>query len=81
MSLILDRSGGIAVKTFPSVINPKVYFGDHVVDLEDFVEAMKYVLTNSDLLDGDPRIQFMTWCAKLAVVDGFNPNALRLKAE
>lgn len=62
MSLIL--TGDIYVKTYPAVggMGDRVSFGKHTVSMEDFVEAMKYVLTNSDLMAGDPRTEFMTWC-------------------
>ena len=70
MSLILNRGKHeVPVKTWNS---GTVFFGDHELELPDFLDAVMYVLTNSDLSGPhDPRLAFIDQVKKLEQVDGF----------
>ncbi len=59
-----------------------VFFGDYEVDLNDFLLAAHYVLTNKDLdLRGDdPRTKFVRCVAAMQEVPGFNTGRTRLES-
>lgn len=78
MSLRLDLGtipAGLEIKTWgihevPSLVN-WVKLGEYVISLPDFLVAAHYVLTNTDLQQDDPRLQFMKCMEAMKVVDGF----------
>jgi hypothetical protein len=81
MSLQLAKSPGIEAKTntFDDKVHlhhPKSAWSD--IDMEDFCELVKYVLTNTDLMPMDPRLGLCEFVSKLHIMDGHNPNQQRL---
>lgn len=42
------------------------------MSLIDFCELAKYVLTNTDLVDDDPRLALVEYCQSLEQVPGWN---------
>jgi len=78
MSLILDRGtapGGLRA------IAPHagcVFVGEYMLSLEDFLQLAEYVLTNTDLKEGDPRLAFVARAELAQVVEGYNPGGKRI---
>ncbi|MFH1170672.1 MAG: hypothetical protein V1704_03900 [Candidatus Vogelbacteria bacterium] len=84
MSLCLNmgtRPAGLEVKTygFGSMGNT-VHLGDYEISLEDFLIATQYVLTNTDLVPNDPRLQFVKCVQSMEEVRGHNPNGKHLES-
>jgi hypothetical protein len=83
MSLRLDRSlpHGLKIKTsgFDGPIDDTVYLGRYQIPMSDFLVAVAYVLTNTDLQANDPRIRFVESLKALQEVDGYNPGQKRLE--
>lgn len=48
-----------------------VHFGDYEVSIEDFLIAAHYVLTNTNLTENDPRLQFIECVRSMQVVEGW----------
>ena len=48
------------------------------IGIEDFLCAAAYVLTNTDLVENDARIEFQKWVSRLQSVDGYNKGNQRL---
>lgn len=74
MSLRLDDPNTrdhVEVKTWGIGPTETVFFGDHEVSMSDFLEAAYYVLTNTNLRDGDPRPDFLEQVARLQPVPGW----------
>lgn len=73
MSLELSYTHGKpTVKTWGFMNNKDiVIFGDYNVDINDFFAMVYYVLTNTDLYKGDPRIKFVKKIKKLRKVKGY----------
>lgn len=74
MSLILNDPKSrdhVDVKTFPECMFPGVRFGEYRVSLSDFLEAAMYVLTNTDLVKDDPRLEFVENVRRLEQVLGW----------
>ncbi|MDD5341166.1 MAG: hypothetical protein PHC97_01880 [Patescibacteria group bacterium] len=46
--------------------------------MNDFVAAAMYVLTNTDLEENDPRLEFVKAVQRLKPVKGFNRGSKRL---
>lgn len=65
---------GLMVKTSTPVDDQPqmVSLGDYKIHMDDFLLAVDYVLTNTDLLEGDPRLQFVEDVRKLKIVPGRN---------
>ena len=80
MSLLLNQGthpDGLQVKTYG--IKPEVVFlGDYRISMPDFLAAVRYVLTNTDLDPHDHRLAFVRWVAKLGTKDGWNEGDIRL---
>jgi hypothetical protein len=59
-----------------------IYFGEYTIPMKDFVLAVEYVLTNSDLYENDPRLELIETIKKSSIVDGWNktrePNCKRI---
>lgn len=77
MSLSLEGEGtcpkGIYLKTHGAILGEDlVFLGEYEIGIEDFLEAARYVLTNTDLYIGDPRIKFVNSVKSLERVEGFN---------
>lgn len=53
-------------------------FGDYEIPLEEFLYAAEYVLTNTDLKRGDPRLKFRRCVRSMVKTDGFNKGGKRL---
>lgn len=51
------------------------------IPMDDFVEAVKYVLTNSDLLENDPRPGLIEFIKRLDITDGYNKGGKRLSPQ
>ena len=78
MSLSLDL-GTKPSGTIASMMNAdKVNIGPLEVSTEDFCQLAMYVLTNTDLVAGDPRLHFMNQLEKLNQVPGHNDGGVRL---
>lgn len=74
MSLRLDREGTfplIEMKTYDVNGTTQIYFGDYEIDMEDFLAAAIYVLTNTNLGPDDPRRKFLELAVKLEEKPGF----------
>lgn len=50
------------------------------LELSDFCELVYYGMTNTDLKEGDPRLELLERLKKLSVVEGFNDGGKRLGA-
>lgn len=73
MSLVLDRGtkpDGLQAKTF-GVDDEVVFLGDYKITMEDFLVLAHYVLTNSNLTEDDPRLQFVESVRGMAVVKDY----------
>ncbi len=73
MSLILDRGtkpNGLCAKTI-GVGDEVVFLGDYEITMEDFLVLAHYVLTNSNLKEDDPRLQFVESVRGMKVVKGY----------
>ena len=84
MSLSLDQGtkpAGLEIRTcdFGSLRNT-VYLGNYEISLRDFLVAVAYVLTNTDLEPNDPRLQFVRYVQSMGEVDGYNHGQKRLEA-
>ncbi len=83
MSLVLveTKPTGLEVKTFGhGPMGNTVYLGGYEISLKDFLAAVEYVLTNTDLKPNDPRLQFIKCVQSMKEVDGYNANGKRLKS-
>ena len=84
MSLILKmgtQPAVLEVKTFGfGSMGNTVHLGDYEITIEDFLVATEYVLTNTDLVSNDPRLQFVKCVQSMKGVAGWNPGRKRLKA-
>ncbi len=49
-----------------------VFLGDYQIHIDDFLQGALYVLTNTDLLEGDARLRFVEVVKKLQIVPGYN---------
>lgn len=49
------------------------------VPLEDFLEGVKYLLTNTDIMDGDGKLNFVDWIKSLKEVKGYDKKLKRLE--
>ena len=87
MSLVLNISpktdANVEIKTygFGSMVDEvsiRTPHGETIIGIEDFLVAVEYVLTNTDLWDGDPRNEFLNQIKTLKLVPGFNPQSVRL---
>ncbi|MFZ2969535.1 MAG: hypothetical protein WA063_00125 [Minisyncoccia bacterium] len=83
MTLILNREGTkqkIDVKTYGAGdLKDKVIFGKYEILLQDFLDAVHYVLTNTDLEPDDLRLEFVRRVNAMKEVPGYNKNGKRLK--
>ena len=82
MSLFLSASGNIECKTESGsvgrgILHGNIYIGDYDVDIEDFCELVKYVLTNTDLSEYDVRKDLVHWIHSLDEVKGYNDGDVR----
>lgn len=90
--MVLSRSEpkNLNVYSVPTVkqlgIKAVIYFGKYEIPMDEFLNAARYVLTNTDLENknglADPRLMFVKNVKKLRIVDGYNkkrkPSAKRL---
>lgn len=58
----------------------EVLLGGYVISLADFLVAAEYVLTNTDLEPGDPRLQFVERIKSMEKVAGYSQGRERLYA-
>lgn len=65
----------VRVKSFTG---DTVFIGDYAIDLDDFLEAAEYVLTNTDLEKNDSRLIFVQRVRESDVAEGFNPGGARI---
>ncbi len=83
MSLSLD------IDTVPKGLVVTSHYQGHVtldadnghdihIGMKDFVALVEYVLTNTDLMENDPRLELVMFCKELKQIPGFNANAKRL---
>lgn len=61
----------IEMKTFDVDGITTILFGDYEIDMEDFLAAAIYVLTNTNLGPDDPRRKFLELAGKLEEKPGF----------
>lgn len=88
MTLILDESRGpkgkieIITRSFGPLNDFLHLSGDGCVSLRDAVEMVEYILTNTDLIEDDPRIQLRERVLRSKVAPGYNteinPNSRRI---
>jgi len=64
------KPNGLSVKTVGVGIDT-VFLGDYEISLKDFLFAAHYVLTNTNLEEGDPRLQFVESVRTMQVVKGY----------
>jgi hypothetical protein len=48
------------------------YDPEYEVSMYDFMQACLYALTNTDLISGDPRLNFIERVKQLEIVEGYN---------
>lgn len=82
MSLILSASGNISCKTQSNangkgILWGQISLGEYDVDIEDFCEMVRYVLTNTDLSEYDTRKNLVNWINSLEEVPGYNEGNIR----
>lgn len=71
---------GLRVKTYgPGVDGGVVHLGTYELSLTDFLEVARYVLTNTDLEEFDPRREFVEEVKASVEVGGFAPSHNRLQ--
>ncbi|MBI2596109.1 hypothetical protein HYW46_05255 [Candidatus Daviesbacteria bacterium] len=79
MSLALELEGtepkGLEIKTHS--FDKTIRLGKYDIALEDFLIAAEYVLTNTDLTEGDPRRLFVERIKDMQEVDGYNSDGKR----
>lgn len=81
MSLILcqgTKPTNLSIKTFGCCDDKFVHLGKYKITMNDFVAAAMYVLTNTDLEENDPRLEFVKAVQRLKPVKGFNRGSKRL---
>ncbi|MCK5466074.1 hypothetical protein KAI56_01065 [Candidatus Parcubacteria bacterium] len=81
MTLVLED--GLEVKTFGFEFGDKdgiINFGDHEIPIKSFLVAVEYVLENSELIENDPRLEFIECIKSMEIVDGFDSGRKRLRA-
>ena len=80
MSMVLNlgtKPEGLSIKTHGIDSLPAVYLGDYEISMKDFFIAAEYVLTNTDLVPNDPRLQFVKRTQSMQEVDGYSASAKR----
>lgn len=80
MSLSLDlgtKPVGLLVKTWGFGPDDPVRIGEYEVSMPDFVEMVKYVLTNTNLQPDDPRFALVAWVKQLRFAAGFSGKSAR----
>jgi len=71
---------GLKVETgFVGSMKGMVVIGDFAISLPEFLKIVEYVLINTDLEPGDPRLEFLRKIGSVEEVDGFNPGQKRLQ--
>lgn len=71
---------GLRVKTFGAPVDGNVvHLGTYELSLVDFLEAARYVLTNTDLEEDDPRREFVEEVKAAVEVGGFDVGRNRLQ--
>lgn len=58
-----------------------VNIGDIELSTEDVLSIAFYALTNTDLVEGDPRLGFLRILQAMEVVEGYNAGSKRLDVE
>lgn len=87
MSLSLENGTqphGLLVRACGKIGDTKdvVTIGGYALSIEDFLTLASYVLTNPDLRENDPRLDFLTHVESMKMVDGWGgPLSRRLEAE
>ncbi len=78
MSLIMSEDGGL-VKTNHHMDEVMIRRGSATIYLSvgDFCEAAAYVITNTDLMEDDPRVKLMEVIKKLSLQEGYNKGCQR----
>jgi hypothetical protein len=66
---------GLYLKTWDA---KRVIIGDYELSIEDFGAMVKYVLTNTDLVENDYRLELLRILQQMQVVDGWNDGSKRL---
>lgn len=84
MSLTLNRGtkpDGLSVSTLLGTLSvgAPIMLGDYEISMEDFLIVAEYVLTNTDLVPDDQRLQFVECVKSMKEVDGYNQGGKRLK--
>ena len=80
MSLSLDlgtEPKGLEVKTYGLMSLPDIRIGDYEISMKDFRYLVGYVMTNTDLIPGDPRIALKEDIEHMLVVEGYNTGGKR----
>jgi len=66
-----------------AILSNDIYFNERKIPMSDFVHAIEYVLTNSDLYPNDPRIRLIEKIKKSFIVSGWNasrdPNCKKIE--
>ena len=76
MSLCLENGSKVVIDP----INDIIFLDGHELSLLDLLAMARYVLTNTDLKPGDPRLQFLQYVQSMKQVKGYNPGQMRLAA-
>ena len=72
MSLILERSNNLRVKTHGLSNNSDIVFiNEKEIEINDFFAMVYYVLVNTDLYRNDPRLKFIKRVKKMKKVKGY----------
>ncbi len=74
---------GIYVKSGSLSDGDYITIGNNTFTMKDFLLIIYYVLTNTDLRENDPRLEFSEQLKLLKIIDGYNketnPNSKRLE--
>lgn len=83
MTLLLniDSKEPIEVKTHGTYFSQKdvVRIGDYEIGIIDFLISAEYVLTNTNLYEGDPRLMFLRRVKEAATITGWSGEGQRIK--
>ena len=81
MTLLLGNSqpSNIPVKTHGvGILKEVIFFGEYEIPMDDFLSAVEYVLTNTDLIANDQRLQFVERVKLIQIVKGYMEGQKRL---
>ena len=80
MSLLLQRGTKPDGLRVTAQLTNVVSIGNYEISLDDFLIVAEYVLTNTDLVPNDHRLQFVKCVKSMKEVKGYNKGRKRLES-